>query len=85
MPILTYSLAATVSASRFTARKHYASDIIAGSAIGWFIGKYVFDHHLDPNIHKRYETKPVSRLIPEIRPVAVPSTRTYGIGLAWND
>jgi membrane-associated phospholipid phosphatase len=85
VPILTYGLAATVSASRFTARKHYASDIVAGGAIGWFIGKYVFDHHLDPNIHKRYETKPVSHLIPEIRPVAVPSTHTYGIGLAWNN
>ena len=84
VPILTYSLAATVSASRFTPRKHYASDIVAGGAIGWFIGKYVFEHHLDPNIHKRYETK-TSRLMPHITPAVQPSTRSFGVSLAWND
>jgi membrane-associated phospholipid phosphatase len=84
VPIITYGLATTVSVSRFTARKHYASDIVAGGAIGWFIGKYVFDHHLDPSIHKRYDPNKVSRFMPEIQPMVVPSTRTYGLSLAWN-
>lgn len=42
VPITAYALATTVSASRFAARKHFASDIIAGGAIGWFIGHYVY-------------------------------------------
>ena len=84
VPIITYSLATAVSASRFTARKHYASDIVAGGAIGWFMGKYVFDHHLDPNIHKRYGINTVSRLMPQINPMFQISTHTYGVSLAWN-
>jgi membrane-associated phospholipid phosphatase len=42
VPITAYGLAATVSASRFAARKHFASDIIVGGAMGWFIGDWVF-------------------------------------------
>jgi membrane-associated phospholipid phosphatase len=85
VPVIAYGLATTVSVARFTGRKHYVSDIVAGGAMGWFIGKYVFDHHLDPNIHKRYETKPVSRFMPKISPMLVPSMRTYGVALAWNN
>lgn len=46
--------AAIVSVSRFSARKHFASDILAGGSMGWFIGRYVSQQHLDPNIHKRF-------------------------------
>jgi membrane-associated phospholipid phosphatase len=42
VPIVAYGLATTVSASRFAARKHFASDIIVGGAMGWFIGDWVF-------------------------------------------
>src|SRR5262249_12433312 len=84
VPIITYGLATAVSVSRFTGRRHYASDIVAGGGMGWFIGKYVWDHHLDPNIHKRYENK-VSRLMPtRISPMFEPSTHTAGLFLAWN-
>ena len=40
--ILAYGLATLVGASRFSARQHSASDIVAGGAIGWFIGWHVF-------------------------------------------
>jgi len=83
VPIITYGLASAVSVSRFTARKHYASDIVAGGAMGWFIGKYVFEHHLDPNIHKRYERNAFHRFMPEIYPTIQPGTRSYGLSLAW--
>ena len=73
--------ATAVSVSRFTGRKHYASDIVAGGAMGWFIGKYVWDHHQDPEIHKRYGT--ISRLMPEINPTLQPGSHTYGVNLAW--
>src|SRR5439155_3313158 len=71
VPIIAYSTAAIVSASRFTARKHYASDIIAGGAMGWFIGRYVFQQHLDPNIHKRFNP-PIA-----FAPVVNPVTHSY--------
>jgi membrane-associated phospholipid phosphatase len=45
VPLLTYGLAATVSAARFTAQQHYLSDVVAGGAIGWFIGHYVVRAH----------------------------------------
>jgi membrane-associated phospholipid phosphatase len=84
VPVITYGLAAAVSASRLTGRRHYASDIVAGGAMGWFIGRYVWDHHLDPNIHKRFETK-VSRLMPtQISPTFEPGTHTFGVAMAWN-
>ena len=84
VPIVTYGLATIVSVSRFTGQKHYASDIVAGGAMGWFIGKYVWDHHQDPEIHKRYDPLH-SRFMPDtIAPVVQPGSRTYGVNVAWN-
>ena len=31
--------------SRYAARQHYASDIFAGAAMGYFIGRFVFNTH----------------------------------------
>jgi membrane-associated phospholipid phosphatase len=42
VPITAYGLATLVSVSRLAARQHFASDIIVGSATGWFIGDYVY-------------------------------------------
>lgn len=83
-PVIVYSMATIVSASRFSARKHFASDILAGGTIGWFIGRYVFEHHLDPSIHKRYNPNLGSRYVPEVTPLFAPQTHTYGLSLAWN-
>jgi membrane-associated phospholipid phosphatase len=84
-PIVAYSLASVVSVARFTGQKHWASDIVAGGAMGWFIGRYVYEHHLDPNIHKRYNQPVVTRLMPaNINPVMDLRTRTYGVALNWN-
>jgi membrane-associated phospholipid phosphatase len=40
-----YGLAAAVSASRFTGRNHYPSDVLVGSALGYLIGKYIVNRH----------------------------------------
>jgi membrane-associated phospholipid phosphatase len=52
VPILAYGLAATVVVSRVGAREHFPGDVVAGSAMGWFIGDYVYgrrhDAELDP-------------------------------------
>jgi hypothetical protein len=34
-----------VGLARFGARQHYASDVIAGSAMGFFIGQFVVNTH----------------------------------------
>src|SRR5262249_2620652 len=39
--VAAYGTAAAVSVARFTGHKHYISDVVAGSALGWAIGKYV--------------------------------------------
>jgi membrane-associated phospholipid phosphatase len=42
IPILAYGLATTVVVSRVGARQHFPGDVVAGSAMGWFIGDYVY-------------------------------------------
>jgi membrane-associated phospholipid phosphatase len=42
VPVLAYGLAGTVIGSRFAARRHFASDVVVGAAMGWFIGDYIF-------------------------------------------
>ncbi len=77
VPIVAYGLAGVVSAARFGAQKHFASDIVAGGAMGWFIGRYVYQTHMDHAIHHR------AWLNPQIVPTVDPATRTYGIALRF--
>lgn len=46
--VLAYGLASAVSASRVTGKDHFPADIIAGAAIGWFVGQRVYRAHHDP-------------------------------------
>jgi hypothetical protein len=78
VPIIAYSLASVVSAARYTAQRHYASDIFAGAAMGWFIGRYVYQTHMDHSIHKH------GWLQPQIMPEFDPRTRTYSAALVFN-
>jgi len=48
--LLAYGLASAVSASRLTGKDHFPADVIAGAAIGWFVGQYVYRAHHDPEI-----------------------------------
>ncbi len=40
--LLAYGLAGGVSTARFVGQKHFASDVIIGSALGWYTGRQVF-------------------------------------------
>jgi membrane-associated phospholipid phosphatase len=40
--VVAYGLASTVVVSRVGARRHFPGDVMAGSAIGWFMGDYLF-------------------------------------------
>jgi len=48
--LLAYGGAAAVSASRITAKQHFPSDVLVGSAIGWFVGQHVYRAHHDHEI-----------------------------------
>jgi membrane-associated phospholipid phosphatase len=71
VPYVAYGLATVVSTARFTAQKHYASDIVAGAAMGWFIGRYVYQTHEDHAAHQHAWTHP--QIIPSVEP----ATRSY--------
>ena len=47
-----YGLATAVSLSRISAEQHFPSDVLAGSALGFLIGKYVahMDHESNPHL-----------------------------------
>lgn len=45
--VLVYGWATAISASRATSRKHFPSDVLAGSALGYLIGGYVLHRHSD--------------------------------------
>jgi membrane-associated phospholipid phosphatase len=49
IPILAYSAASAVSIARFGGRRHSASDAVAGAAMGFFIGDFVYNHHHAPS------------------------------------
>lgn len=42
VPIIAYALASTVVVARVGARQHFPGDVVAGSALGWFVGDYVY-------------------------------------------
>jgi len=75
--VVTYSLAAIVSASRIAAQKHFASDIFVGGTMGWFIGRYVYDTHMSHLAHKH------SSLVPLVVPQFQVATRSYGVMLLF--
>jgi membrane-associated phospholipid phosphatase len=74
VPYVAYGLATVVGGARFTAHQHYASDILAGGAMGWFIGRYVYETHND---------RPERGLRPEVAPLIQPSAGTYGISVKF--
>jgi len=81
-PIAAYSLASLVSFSRLSGQQHFGSDILVGSAIGWYVGRYVVKTHLDHSIHQRSWTQ-AGWLHPQVMPQFDPETRTRGVVLTW--
>jgi len=75
--VAAYGVASVVSVARFTQHKHYLSDVLVGSAAGYFIGRYVYEaHHRDPSVTQ-------SRW-PDIVPKYDRHARQYGVGLRWS-
>jgi hypothetical protein len=75
--VAAYGIASAVSIARFTGHKHYISDVVAGSALGYGIGKYVY--------HTYHRDKSVSEFRwPMITPQVSRATRQYGVALTWS-
>jgi len=79
VPIVAYSLASVVGAARFAANRHYASDIVVGAGMGWFIGRFVYQTHMNHAIHK------YGWLRPQIQPEFNPGSRTYAAALVFGN
>jgi hypothetical protein len=45
-----YGLASAVTITRVTAKQHFASDAIIGSALGWYFARQVYRAHHDPEV-----------------------------------
>jgi len=71
--IAAYGIASAVSVARFTGHKHYLSDVVAGSAMGYAIGKFVF------NAHHREADESSWMITPQYNRQA----RQYGLALKW--
>jgi membrane-associated phospholipid phosphatase len=79
VPVAVYSLAAVVSAARLSARRHYASDILVGGAIGHLIGRYIHRSHTATSSQ-------VTRALLERPRVGIRYSRParqYALNLSW--
>ena len=57
VPILSYTIATGVALSRIYDNKHWASDVVMGSALGWAIGKLISNNSklkIYPLMNSRY-------------------------------
>jgi hypothetical protein len=70
--IAAYGIASAVSVARFTGHKHYLSDVVAGSALGYGIGKFVYNAHHRESVGLT------------ITPQFNRQARQYGVALTWN-
>jgi len=48
--ILAYGLATGISATRVTGQQHFPSDVVVGSALGWYFGRQVYRAHHDSDL-----------------------------------
>jgi membrane-associated phospholipid phosphatase len=83
--IAAFATASAVSFARFAGHKHYLSDVVAGSALGYGIGKYVYHKRHRDVLDASDDAGPVSNLWrPAITPEIDRRARQYGIGLTWS-
>jgi hypothetical protein len=49
--LLAYGAASSVSVARLLSREHFASDVLVGSALGWYVGRQVYRAHHSPELN----------------------------------
>lgn len=83
--VAAYGAATAVSVSRFTGHKHYLSDVLVGSAIGYGIGQYVYHaHHRTKSNSSADDDQLKISHWPEITPQYNRAARQYGVALTWS-
>jgi membrane-associated phospholipid phosphatase len=80
-----YGLASAIGISRFTAQRHYLSDVLVGGALGYAIGRYTYraHHRLDGTSGTTGNPRLNSRAWPLIAPQFDRRTRAYGVSFSW--
>jgi len=48
--LFAYGLASTVTLTRVTAKQHFPSDVVIGSALGWYLGRQIYRAHHNPEL-----------------------------------
>jgi Capsule assembly protein Wzi/PAP2 superfamily len=48
--VLAYGLASAVTLSKVTAKDHFPTDVVVGSALGWYMGRQVYRARHDPEL-----------------------------------
>jgi len=82
--VAAYGLASAVSIARFTGHKHYLSDVVVGSAMGYGIGRYVFNaHHIMKSDDSDLTEQREHKSWPAIEPLYNRHAGQYGVALAW--
>lgn len=85
---VSYGLATAIGISRYTGRRHFLSDVLVGSVMGYGIGRYVYHQHhdtaLDSEAPKQTSSFLKSKFFPSIAPAYSRHARVYGASLAWN-
>jgi membrane-associated phospholipid phosphatase len=83
--IAAYGVASAVSLARFTGGKHYISDVLIGSLLGYGIGQYVYHtHHQKEPGSVVTEERNTTPAWPEITPRYNLRLRQYGVALTWS-
>ena len=67
--VIAYGIASSVSVARIAEEKHFASDVFVGSALGFFIGRYVAHQS---SHEQKFAFMPVA------------NHKSIGFNLAWN-
>jgi membrane-associated phospholipid phosphatase len=84
----SYALATAIGISRYTGRKHFLSDVLVGSAMGYGIGRYVYHQHHDASLDSENGKKTSrflkSKFFPAIAPAYSRQAHVYGASLAWS-
>lgn len=89
--VAAYGIASAVSVSRFTGQKHYLSDVLVGSAMGYGIGRYVYrTHHRmksgsgDGNEEEEVSLESRRRRSLFVMPIYSRMAHAYGGSMSWS-
>jgi membrane-associated phospholipid phosphatase len=83
--IAAYGVASAVSVARFTGHKHYLSDVVVGSVMGYGIGSYVYNaHHTTISDDSDLTEQLNHKSWPAIEPLYNRHLGRYGVALTWN-